>query len=127
MAKTQKKSMMVVANWKMNPESPETARAIFLATKRVGDGLKRTETVVCPPAIYFAGLSKSSTKKVSIGAQNHFWENSGPYTGEWSASMIKAAGGTHVIVGHSERRELGETPEVVNKKVLSALREGLTV
>ncbi len=126
MAKTQK-NKIVVANWKMNPGSPEHARAIFLATRRVSAKLKRTRTVVCPPAIYFSLLSKFANKKTFIGTQNVFWESAGPYTGEWSAEMVAASGGTHVIIGHSERRELGETNEIVNKKALAAFAQDLTV
>ncbi len=122
-----KSQRLIVANWKMNPETPEAAREIFLATRRVGDKLKRTETIMCPPAIYFAGLAKLASKKVHIGAQNLFWENSGSYTGEISSTMVKSSGGSHVIVGHSERRELGETNEMINKKVLAALKQELTV
>ncbi len=118
---------MIVANWKMNPETPEAAREIFQATKRVGLKLKRTETVICPPAIYFSNLAKLAGGKVKIGAQNSYFENVGSYTGEISASMIRNLGGTHVILGHSERREMGETSEVINKKVLRALGEELTV
>lgn len=118
---------LIVANWKMNPESPELARAIFLGVRRVAAEIKRTEVVICPPAVYFGGLRKFAGPKVKIGVQNLFWENSGPYTGEFGAAMVVAAGGTHAIVGHSERRELGETSEMVNKKVLNALREDLKV
>lgn len=129
MAKTQK-SKIVVANWKMNPESPEAARAIFLAIRRAAEKLKRTQAIVCTPAIFFAPLQKLAGKKVAIGLQNIFFESSGSYTGEISPEMLKAAGGTHVIVGHSERRSVNgaaETDEVVNKKVLAALRQELTV
>jgi triosephosphate isomerase len=117
----------VVANWKMNPESPESARAIFLATRRSTLKLKRTQAIVCPPAIYFGTLAKLADAKTAIGVQNVFYEPNGPYTGEMNASMVLAAGGTHSIVGHSERRELGETNEIVNKKVLAALEQELSV
>lgn len=118
--------MILVANWKMNPETPETARAIFLATRRAAQKNRRTQVIVCPPAVFFSGLQKLADSKVKIGTQNVFGENNGPYTGEFSASMVVAAGGTHVIVGHSERRALGESPEIVNKKVIATLREGLS-
>ena len=122
-----KTQRLIVANWKMNPESPETARMIFLAIRRAGEKLKQTQTVVCPPTFFFGNLAKLSTPKTKIGVQNVFWENNGPYTGELSVSMVVSSGGSHVIIGHSERRELGETPEMINKKVLAALREKLAV
>ncbi len=126
MAKSDSKKL-IVANWKMNPESPESAREIFLGIRRSAEKLKRIQVVVCPPAIFFAPLAKLSTPKVKVGLQNVFWETSGSYTGEMSASMAVSSGGTHTIIGHSERRALGETLEMINKKLLVALREELTV
>ena len=111
----------------MNPESPEAARAIFLAIRRASEKLKRTRTIVCPPAIFFGNLAKLSTSKVQVGVQDVFWQNNGPHTGELGVSMVVASGGTHAIIGHSERRELGETSAMINKKVLAALREKLAV
>src|SRR5205814_10069514 len=66
--------------------------------------------------------------RIGIGAQNLFWEvNQGAYTGEVSGSMIRAAGGSHVIVGHSERRQyFCETNQIVSKKTIAALESGLT-
>jgi triosephosphate isomerase len=120
-----KSKRLVVGNWKMNPGSPELARAIFLAIRRAGEKLKRTQVLICPPSIYLGILAKFTTPKVKIGTQNVFWEGSGPYTGEFSPQMVKASEGNHTIIGHSERRELGETPEMVNKKVLAATVAGL--
>ncbi len=120
-----KSKRLLVANWKMNPESPESARAIFLAIRRSAEKLKRTEVIVCPPAIYFSSLVKLTTTKVSMGTQNIFWEQGGSYTGEMSASMVQAAGGEYAIIGHSERRNLGETPEMINKKVLASTSKNL--
>lgn len=117
----------MVANWKMNPESLEAARTIFLGIRRASQKLKHTNIVVCPPAIFFSNLVKLATPKTSIGVQNLFWEAKGPYTGEYSAAMVANTGGKYTIVGHSERRGLGETPEMVNKKVLAALNSELSV
>jgi len=105
----------------MNPESPDLAKTIFLAIRKNTQALKRTQVVVCPPALFFSNLSKFTNPKVKIGTQNIFWEGTGPYTGELGVAMVVHAGGTHTIVGHSERRELGETTEMINKKVLAAL------
>lgn len=120
-----KSKRLIIANWKMNPESPESARAIFLAIRRAAEKIKKTEVIVCPPAIYFATLAKLKTPKVLLGSQNLFWEQSGSYTGEMSAAMIQAAGGEYAIIGHSERRELGETAEMINKKVLASVSKDL--
>ncbi len=120
-----KSKRLLVANWKLNPESPESARAIFLAIRRAAEKLKRTQVIVCPPAIYFASLSKLVNSKVTIGTQNIFWEEAGSFTGEMSATMIQAAGGEYAIIGHSERRVLGETDEMINKKILAATAKNL--
>jgi triosephosphate isomerase len=120
-----KSKRLIIANWKMNPESPESARAIFLAIRRAAEKLKKTEVVVCPPAIYFSTLAKLKTSKVLMGSQNLFWEQSGSYTGEMSAVMVQASGGEYAIIGHSERRELGETSEMINKKVLASVSTDL--
>lgn len=106
---------LVVANWKEHPESIEEARALFSA-------LKGLPCIVCPP---FPFLEEASNYDFGHGAQDVSWEDEGPHTGEVSAGMLKAFGVTHVIVGHSERRALGETDAIINKKILKALREGL--
>jgi triosephosphate isomerase len=62
-----------------------------------------------------------------VGAQDVFWEEKGAYTGEISASILKNLGVKYVIIGHSERRELGETDEIINKKIKTALKSGLKV
>lgn len=120
-----KSKRLIIANWKMNPESPESARAIFLAIRRAAEKIKKTEVIVCPPAVYFSGLLKLKTSKVSLGTQNIFWEQSGSYTGEMSATMVQAAGAEYAIIGHSERRVLGETNEMINKKVLASTSKNL--
>lgn len=110
---------LVVANWKMNPQSAAEAKEIYSGTRRAAIKYKKVTTVVCPPAIYLQEFSRLKSKGVYLGAQNVFYEESGSYTGEISPYQVAGFGATHVIVGHSERRALGETDEVVNKKVLA--------
>lgn len=109
----------------MNPESPEVARTIFLGIRRASQKLKRTQAVICPPAIFFGGLAKLASLKTAVGVQNLFWESKGPFTGEFSAVMAANAGARYAILGHSERRELGENSEMINKKILTAVNNGL--
>jgi triosephosphate isomerase len=85
------------------------------------------EIVLCPPFPALAAAAQAAGGgAIAIGAQNLHWEDEGAFTGEVSGEMIVAAGATHAIVGHSERRQyFGETDETVNKKVKQALAKGL--
>lgn len=90
---------------------------------------KKIEAALFPPSISIpAAVSCRGELPVIIGAQNCHYEKSGAYTGELSAQMLKETGCTHVIIGHSERRHIfGEKDEILNKKVLAAIGEQLTV
>jgi triosephosphate isomerase len=121
-----KKKILVVANWKMNPETAEEAKEIFNGTQKIANDLKNVKVVICPPYIYLQNLEKL-VEAVKLGAQDVFCEQAGPFTGEISPKMLKREGEEYVIIGHSERRELGETDEVVSKKALASLKTGLKV
>ena len=114
---------IIVANWKMNPQSLKDAKEIFNGIKKVAGKLSKVETVICPPFIYISNL-KSQISNLKLGAQNVFYEKKGAFTGEISPAMLKDFGVKYIIIGHSERRALGETDEVINKKIKSALEEG---
>lgn len=90
--------------------------------------LRNVEIVLCPPFTHIESFAKNlKNKTVKIGAQDIFWEQEGPYTGEISPLMVKNLKGEFVIVGHSERRKLfGETDETINLKIKSALKFGLS-
>ena len=115
----------MVANWKMHPGSAAEARLLFGQLKRFGSKLDSVETVICPPHPYIGLLSHSGTTRVFLGAQNAYLSNSGRATGEVSPEMLKDLGVSHVIVGHSERRAMGESDEVVAKKTLAVIKEGM--
>ena len=101
----------------MNPTSLAEARELFDSFSSVDS---KHEIIVCPPYVYLSELSKSS--RLSLGAQNCHWEDKGAFTGEVSPAMLRDLGVEYVIAGHSERRWLmGETDEIVNKKVLAIL------
>jgi len=120
------RTKIVAGNWKMNKTASETA-ALVEGIKTLTAGAADVEVVVCPP---FTSLKEAAAacagSHVRLGAQNVHWEASGAYTGEVSAAMLKDLGVTHVIIGHSERRQFfGETDETVNKRTQAALAAGL--
>lgn len=87
---------------------------------------KKVKVVICPPFVWLTDLSYKYKKSVTFGAQDVFWEEEGAFTGEISAAMLKSAGADYVIIGHSERKiYLGETDEMINKKLKTALGAGL--
>jgi triosephosphate isomerase len=122
------RKLFIAGNWKMNT-SRETAVAL---AREVAEKLGDTDAVdlaVCPPSVYLAAVGEAlAGSHVALGAQNMWYEDNGAYTGEVSAAMLKDVGCRYVILGHSERRHvIGETDELINRKVLKALSVGLDV
>lgn len=121
------RTILVAGNWKLNPVAREETLDLCrqLLTRLMP--FSRVRMAVCPPftALHLAAdVFKNS--RVMVGAQDLYWEEAGAYTGEISAPMLKNAGCTHVIVGHSERRQLfAETNENVRRKMAAALRHDL--
>ena len=118
----------IAANWKMQKTNSETEEFLnaFLPLVR---GIDDVDILIAPP---FTSLETASrlmkSSNVLLGAQNVYFEESGAYTGEIAPSMLIAAGCSHVIIGHSERRQyFAETDEVVNRKIKLALTTGLKV
>lgn len=113
---------LIAANWKMY-KTPEEARAFVSAFVPMVAGRKHAQIVLCSPFICLPALVEAvCATGIGVGAQNMFWENEGAYTGEVSAPMLRAVGCSHVIIGHSERRQyFGETDDMVNRKLKSAL------
>lgn len=117
---------LIAGNWKMFKTGTEAA-AVAGQLKALVSHIRDVDVMVAPQ---FAALSMVAEvlkgSAIALGGQNLFWETEGAYTGELSAPMLKAAGCTHVIIGHSERRQyFGETNETVNKKVKAAIQGGL--
>lgn len=127
---------LLVANWKMNPETEAEALELFSSIAGAARTAKNVSVVVAPPFPFLAVLEKRWGIKVAesrheaflhLAAQDLFWEREGAYTGEVSPLMEKELGVTYVIVGHSERRKfLGETNEMVAKKMQRAFEYGLS-
>lgn len=116
---------IIVANWKMNPASLKEAKELFNSAKKTASRLANMETVICPPIIYLSELGHSMSK-LKLGAQDvSRFDFEGAHTGEVSAKMLKNSGVKYVIIGHSERRKLGETNEIINKKLGISLSFGL--
>lgn len=121
-----KPKKLVVGNWKMNPTSLEEARKIVSGVKRSMSKIKKTEVVFCPPYIYLAPISNYVNNNVLLGAQDANSETAGPFTGEVGHMQLPQFKVKFVIVGHSERRKMGDTDEIVNKKVQSVVSLGMT-
>src|ERR1041385_8889528 len=117
---------LIAANWKMY-KTPEQAQAFFRDFLPMVAGHTRDEITVCPPFVDLpAAVAVAKGSNVGVGGQDLYWEKEGAFTGQVSAGMLKAAGCTHVIIGHSERRQFfGETDDPGNKKLKAALAAGL--
>lgn len=117
---------IIAGNWKLNKKIDEAIELVTLLKRDLSD-VSEVDIVVCP---VFTALSAINDvvleSNIEMGAQNLYWEDSGAFTGEVSAPLIKDAGCKYVIIGHSERRQyFGETNQTVNKKIKAALAAGL--
>jgi triosephosphate isomerase (TIM) len=117
----------MAGNWKMY-KTPAETRTFFEKFRPLVERAEHCEIVICAPFPDLAAAVEAAERtQVRIGAQNLYWAKEGAYTGEVSGQMIRATGATHVIIGHSERRQyFGETNETVLKKTRAALEAGLT-
>ena len=103
-------------NWKMNPKAPREALALARTARKAG---RKHTVVVFPPFPFLPAVSKIG-KGISLGAQDFFHEPKGAYTGEVSLPMLKSFGVRYALVGHSERRAIGETDSLILKKLKAA-------
>lgn len=117
---------LIAANWKMY-KTPAEAQAFVSAFLPMVAGHTRDEIALFPsPVLLPTVVSACHASNVAVGAQNIHFAEEGAYTGETSVGQLVAVGGTHTLIGHSERRQyFCETDEIVNKKLHTALKHGI--
>jgi triosephosphate isomerase len=125
MKDTMSRKSFIAGNWKLNLSVDEGVALVRALTSAAASG--KVEVAVCPTALcVYAVAQAAAGSAIGVGGQNAYWEEKGAFTGEISASHLKAAGAKYVVLGHSERRQLfGETNETVNKRLKAVLAQGL--
>jgi triosephosphate isomerase len=118
----------IAGNWKMNTNShsgPELVKALGQGLAQVD--MSKVDVAVIPPFVYLAQVVNAArNSRIAVGAQDIYHEPKGAFTGEISVAMIKDVGCNYCLCGHSERRHvIGETDELINKKVAAAINGGL--
>jgi triosephosphate isomerase len=118
---------IVAGNWKMNKTADESEVLAKDVVAAVG-GIHNVDVVICPTFVGLDRVSKAvSGSNVKVGGQNVHWEPEGAYTGEISTAILLTSGCSHVILGHSERRQFfGDSDETVNRRLRAALGANLT-
>ena len=119
---------LISGNWKMYKTVPEAVETVVQLKEAVKDVSGR-EIVIAPPFVSLVSMAEVlKGSNITLAAQNVFWEEEGAFTGEVSPAMLRSAGCTYTIIGHSERRQyFGETDETVNKKIKKTIDGGLKV
>jgi triosephosphate isomerase (TIM) len=117
---------LIAANWKMY-KTPSEAKAFVDAFLPLVAGHTRDEIALFPSPVLLPTVTAAcGASNVAVGAQNIYFAEEGAFTGETSILQLKAIGGTHTLIGHSERRQyFAETDEIVNKKLHTALKHGI--
>lgn len=117
---------IIAGNWKMNKDPGESRVLVQRLLELAGD-VKDRDVIICPPFTSLPAVAEIiKNSRFKLGAQNMHWERSGAFTGEISGLFLKSLGCAYVIIGHSERRHImGETDEMINKKLKTALEIGL--
>jgi triosephosphate isomerase len=117
---------IIVANWKMNPATFREAKLLFDATKKAAEKSKSAQIIVAPPSIFLRNLAVGYRGRIAFAIQNGFQESAGAYTGEISFAQAYDARATYALIGHAERRAMGETNEHTRLKVSAALKSEIT-
>ena len=121
------RTLLIAGNWKMNNDVAAAATLAGELAEALPNVPEGVEVLVCPPTIDLTTVAaKIADAPIALGAQNVYWEAAGAYTGESSCDMLKSAGCTYCIIGHSERRDyFRETDEDQNKKAKALVAAGL--
>lgn len=121
--------LYIAGNWKMNTTAESGASLAQALVDSITAELPAVDVLICPPFPYLSAIAAiTQGSGVGVGAQNVYFESPGAFTGEVSVDMLQDIGCRSVILGHSERRHvLGETDELINRKVHAALAGGLQV
>ncbi len=116
----------IAGNWKMNTTGRSAVELAATLARSIGS-LDAVDLAVCPPFVYLPAVKAAlAGSRIALGAQDVFHEDDGAFTGEVSTEMLKDVGCRYVIIGHSERRHvLGETDEMINRKIIKAMAAGL--
>jgi triosephosphate isomerase (TIM) len=122
------RKLFIAGNWKMNTSRAEAAALAGALVEKVGT-VDAVDIAVAPPSVYLTTVAEAvAGSTVALSAQNMFFEDNGAFTGELSGAMLLDVGCTYAILGHSERRHvIGESNELINRKIVKALADGLDV
>lgn len=118
---------LIIGNWKMNPQSISLGVKLATELKKKLQTVTGVEVVIAPTFVHLFGVHKilNGSKVYALGAQNVHSAKLGPFTGEISIPLLQDLDVTYVIIGHSERRALGEKDSLINGKVLATIKAGL--
>jgi triosephosphate isomerase (TIM) len=118
---------LIAGNWKLNPANDESALELLRQLRTRLAPFTKTQIAVMPPfTMLHLAVEALKGTRIAVGAQNLYWEDTGAFTGEISAPMLKSTGCKYVIIGHSERRQFfGERNDFVHRKTVTALKHGL--
>ena len=116
----------IAGNWKMNTDSQSSVSLASGLAAELKD-ITTVDVAVCPPFVYLQSVAKAlGDSGIAIGAQDFYFEGNGAFTGEISCEMLKDVCCTYALIGHSERRHvIGETNELINQKLLAALKSSI--
>ncbi len=118
---------LIVANWKMYIDAPLKGKRLWSTVSRTAGKLKRSAVVMCPPMGILSSVAPSrGHEKALLGSQDIFWSPEPARTGETSPYLLRSLGVRFALVGHSERRALGETDDIVSAKARAALSVQIT-